>query len=100
MKVAGPVNDTIPAGQTKTETLTWDTTGFSAGSNTIVAVLSTAGGLNGPSSQANGKSVALAAAPPPLTGSQIAIIGGIIAAIAVVVLALVLLRRRKPPQTL
>jgi hypothetical protein len=101
MKVAGPVNDTIPAGQTKPETLAWDTTGFSAGSNTIVAVLSTAGGLNGPSSQANGQSVALAAAPPPLlTGSQIAIIGGIIAAVAVVVLALVLLRRRKPPQTL
>jgi hypothetical protein len=100
VKVAGPINDTIPAGQTKTETLTWNTAGFSAASNTIIAVVSTNGGNNGPSSQANGQTVALAAAPPPLlTATSIAIIGGIIAAIVVASLLVLFLRRKKPQKT-
>jgi hypothetical protein len=95
VKVAGPLNDTIPSGQAKTVTLTWDTTGYAAASNPILAVLSTAGGNNGPSSQLSGQSLPLAAAPPPIFSTTvIAVIAGVIA-VAAIALAIILLRRRK-----
>jgi hypothetical protein len=96
IKVTTTLNDTIAPGATKTETLTWDTTGLGAQSNTVVAVLSTTGGANGPSVQATGQAVALAApAPPLLNNNQIFIIAGVIIVAAIIGALAVLLRRRK-----
>jgi hypothetical protein len=96
MRVTTPINDTIGPGSTKVETLTWDTTGYAAGSDTITIVLATTGGNNGPGSQLSGQTLSLAAAPPPLFNTTtLAIIGAAAVVAAIVVVALFLRRRNR-----
>jgi len=95
-RVTTPINDTIGPGSTKVETLTWDTTGFAAGSDTITVVLATPGGNNGPGSQLSSQTLSLAAAPPPLFNTTtLAIIGAAAVVAAIVVVALLLRRRNR-----
>lgn len=93
-KVTRPFNDTLAPGPAKTESLSWDTTGYAAGSFPITVVVSTPGSNNGPGSQLTGQTLALGPAPPPLFNTTTLAIIGAAAVVVVIALAAVLLQRR------
>jgi hypothetical protein len=89
------MNETLPANQQKPFSVSWDTTGYAEGANTISVVIFNDGVWSATSA---GSSYSLAApAPPFFTGTTIAVIGGILAAVAALAIFLGLRLRKKSP---
>jgi hypothetical protein len=89
------VNEMVPANQQKSFSLSWDTTGYGAGANTVTVVIFNDGAW---SATGTGSSYSLVApAPPFFTSTTTAVIGGIAAAVAVLAIFLGLRLRKKPP---
>jgi hypothetical protein len=89
------MNETLPANQQKSFSLSWDTTGFGAGANTVSVVIFNDGSW---SVTSTGSSYSLVAPTPPFfTSTTIAVIGGVLAAVAVLAIFLGLRLRKKTP---
>jgi hypothetical protein len=89
------MNETVPANQQKSFNLSWDTTGYGAGANTVSVVIFNDGVW---SATSTGSSYSLVApAPPFFTSTTIAVIGGVAAAVAVLAIFLGLRLRKKTP---
>ncbi len=90
------MNVTLPAGQTKSFTLSWKTTGSLAATDTISVVILHGGSW---SNSFTGSSYALTStAPPFFTSTTIAVIGGALAVAVIASILFLLVRgRRKTP---